>query len=168
MPSIDIRFCASQALSSQLIRWQAGTSMPFPPSHTEALSQDGKFYIGAHMNEGVRARPVGYDAADLLTLPDGSKADRIVSLPCSEAQEAAFYAFVQGKVDTPYDWKAIIGFEVPGHFHDFGHLICSAFMTAGLRTPGCEVFRWPTTKPFHLVTPDHLFFTLSTHVKIPH
>lgn len=163
---IRIRFCTSTALSSQLIRWQAGASMPFTPSHCEALSQDGTVYIGAHMDEGVRARPVGYDAADLLTLSDGSKADRIVSLPCSEPQEAAFYAFVQSKVGTPYDWKAIVGFEAPGHFHDFGHLICSAFMTAGLRA--CEYFRWPTTKPFHLVSPDHLFFTLSTHVKIPH
>jgi len=166
---IHLRFCTSHTLTSQLIRWQAGTSMPFTPSHVEALTQDGENYIGAHIEDGVRMRRVGYDTDTLMTLADGTKADRIVSLPCPDEQEAAFYTLLHAKVGTPYDWKAILGFEVPGvHLHDFGHLICSAFMTSLLRAKGVEWFRWPLTKPFHHISPDLLFAILSTHVEIPH
>ncbi|HXE20384.1 MAG TPA: hypothetical protein VN629_12400 [Castellaniella sp.] len=163
---IHLRFCASHTLTSQLIRWQAGTSMPFTPSHVEAVTVDGNDYIGAHIEDGVRMRPVGYDVDTLMTLADGSKADRIVSLPCPDEQEAAFYTFVHGKVGTPYDPKAILGFEIEGHWHDVGHLICSAFMAQGLRM--ASYFRWPLTKPFHHISPDLLFAILSTHVEIPH
>ena len=164
--TINIRFVTGNAASSALIRAQAGTSMPFTPSHTEALSQDGQFYIGAHIEDGVQARPVGYDSDTLLTLPDGTNSERIVSLLATPEQEAAFYAFVHSKIGAPYDSKAIIGFEIPGHFHDFGHLICSAFMSAALRA--CSYFRWPLTKPFHCISPDMLLAILSTHVEIPH
>lgn len=166
---IHIRFVTGSALSSHLIRMQAGVSMPFTPSHCEALTVDGKDYIGAHIEDGVRMRPVGYDAAELLTLPDGTKSERIVSLDCTDEQEAAFYSFVHAKIGSPYDWKAIIGFEVPdGHYHAFGHLICSAFMCAALRTKNCELFPWPLTVPFHHISPRDLFLILSTHVKIDH
>lgn len=164
---IRIRFVTSTDMVSRLIRLEAGVSMPYTPSHAEALSQDGRFYIGAHFEGGILRRPVGYDAASLMTLPDGSKSERIVSLPCTPEQEAAFYAFVEKHVGESYDWKAILGFVAPDfHMHDFGHIFCSAFMTDGLRT--CEWFRWPLTKPFHRISPDLLFAILSTHVEIPH
>lgn len=166
---IRLRFVTSTALSSRLIRMQAGVSMPFTPSHVEALTVDGKDYVGAHIEDGIRSRPVGYDAADLMTLPDGTKSERIVSLKCTPDQEAAFYTYVEGKVNAPYDWRAILGFAMPDfHEHVFGHLICSAFMTAALRAPGCEYFPWPLTKPFHGISPDLLLAILSTHVEIPH
>jgi len=166
---IDIRLVTSDDQLSKLIRMQAGVSMPFTPSHAECRSQDGKFYIGAHFDGGVAARPVGYDAASLMTLPDGSKSERIVSLPCTPEQEAAFYAFVHSKIGEPYDWKSILGFAAPDlHMHLLDHIICSAFMGAGLRTKGCEIFPWPMTVPFHHVTPRDLFLILSTHVEIPH
>jgi hypothetical protein len=47
---------------SDLIRLQGGEAKPFTPSHAEAVSQDGKSYIGAHLSGGIQARPVGYDA----------------------------------------------------------------------------------------------------------
>ncbi len=166
---IHLRFVASSDITSRLIRFQAGVSMPFTPSHVEALTVDGKDYIGAHLDGGIKARPVGYDAASLITLPDGTKSERIVSLPCTDGQEAAFYTFVEGKVNAPYDWKAILGFEIgDAHLHEFGHLICSAFMVAALRSKGCEFFKWPLTVPFHRVSPRDLFLILSTHVEIPH
>lgn len=166
---IRLRFVTGTAFSSRLIRMQAGVSMPFTPSHVEALSQDGLTYIGAHIEDGIRARPLDYDASSLMTLPDGSKSERIVALPCTLAQETAFYAFVTSKIGMPYDWKAIFGFEMPDfHLHDFGHAICSAFIPGGLRAEGCEYFPWPMTKPFHHISPDLLFAILSTHVEIPH
>lgn len=167
MPAIRIRFVTADDMVSKLIRLQAGVSMPFTPSHTEALSQDGQFYIGAHYEGGVKARPVGYDAASLMTLPDGSKSERIVTLPCTAEQEAAFYAFVHSKIDEPYDWKSIFGFVAPDlHTHLLDHIICSAFMGDGCRT--AKIFPWPMTVPFHHITPRDLLLILSTHVEIPH
>lgn len=163
---IRLRFVTSDDLVSRLIRAQAGVSMPFTPSYTEALSQDGASYIGAHIDGGILARPAGYDANKLMTLPDGSKSERIVSLPCLPEQETAFYAFAQSKIGKPYDWKSIISFEIPGNLHDFEHLICSAFMVAALRA--CEYFPKPLTVPFHRISPRDLFLILSSHVEIPH
>jgi hypothetical protein len=166
---IRIRFVTSNDPLSALIRAQAGVSMPFTPSHAEALSQDGKTYIGAHYNGGVLARPVGYDADSLMTLPDGNKSERIVALPCTPEQEAAFYYTMTTKLGEAYDWKAIFGFTAPDlHTHLTDHIICSALVTAALRSQGCDYFKWPTTVPFHHITPRDLMMILSTHVEIPH
>lgn len=166
---IRLRFITGSSMLSRLIRTQAGVSMPFTPSHTEAVSQDGKFYIGAHVDGGIQARPVGYDAGDLLTLPDGRKSELIVSLPCSGAQEQAFYAFANSKIGKPYDWESIFSFAAPDiNLHALDHLICSAFMTAALRAKGCEYFPMPLTVPFHHITPRDLLLILSSHVKIDH
>lgn len=124
----------------------------------------------AHISTAAsRCGRSGYDALDLLTLPDGTKSERLVSLPCSDEQETAFYGFVHGKVGAIYDWKSILGFGMPDvHLHDFGHLICSAFMVAGLRAKGCEFFKWPLTVPFHHISPRDLLLILSSHVQIDH
>lgn len=166
---IRLRFVTSTDLSSRLIRFQAGVSMPFTPSHAEALSQDGKSYIGAHIDGGIMRRPVGYDADTLMVLPDGSKSERIISIPCTSEQEAAFYAFVEAHVGEPYDWMAILGFiATEVHLHDVGTIFCSAFMAGALRAKGCEIFRWPLTVPFHHISPRDLMLMLSSHVEISH
>ena len=166
---IRIRFVTGNDPLSALIRSQAGVCMPFTPSHAECLSQDGQFYIGAHFDGGVKARRIGYDASSLMKLADGRKSERIVALPCSVAQEAAFYGFVTSKIDQPYGWKAIFGFIAPDlHLHLLDHSICSALMIAGLRAKGCEIFPWPLTVPFHHVTPRDLLLMLSSLVEIPH
>lgn len=166
---IRLRFVTGDDRFSRLIRTQAGICVPFTPSHVEALSQDGKFYIGQHIDHGMQARPVGYDAADLMTLPDGRKSELIVSLPCTPEQEAAFYAYVESRIGKPYDWQSIISFIAPDiNKHQFGHLICSAEMTAALRTKGCEWFPMPLTVPFHHISPRDLLLMLSSHIQIDH
>jgi len=151
---ITLRFVTGSSLSSKLIRLQAGVSMPFTPSHVEALTPDGRDCVGAHIDLGVAARPVGYDVDTLLTLPDGSKSERLVHLPCSDEQESKFYGFVHSKIGTAYDHKAIFGFVDPGHHHDVDHIICSAFMVWALRT--CGYFPMPLTVPFHHISPRDL------------
>lgn len=166
---IHLRFVTADDMLSRLIRTQAGIAMPFTPSHVEALLPDGRDYVGAHYDGGIQARPVDYDAATLMTLPDGRKSELIVSLPCTDAQEQAFYAFVQSKIGAPYDWKSIISFVTPDiNLHIESHLICSAFMVAGLRAPGCEYFPMPLTVPFHHISPRDLLLILSSHVQIDH
>lgn len=178
---IRLRFVTEDDHLSELIRLQAGTCMPFTPSHVEALSQDGKFYIGQHFDGGMQARPVGYNDANLLTLPkatssalmtlpDGTKkSSLIVSLPCTPAQEDAFYAYVHDKIGMPYDWVSILGFVATElHLHNVGSLVCSAIMSAGLRTKFCEYFLMPLATPFHKITPRDLLLILSSHVQIDH
>lgn len=164
---IRLRFVTEKDMLSRLIRTQAGLAMPFTPSHTEALSQDGKSFIGAHYSGGIQARPIDYNAANLMTLPDDTKSSRIVELPCSDEQEAQFYAYVASKIGQPYDWKSIISFAAPDiNLHLTDHLICSAFMVAGLRA--CNYFPMPLTVPWHHISPRDLMLILSSHVKIDH
>lgn len=164
---IRIRFVTEDDKLSAAIRLQAGVSMPFTPSHTEALSQDGQFYIGQHLDGGMQARPVGYNDSRLMTLPDGSKSSRVVELPCTAVEETAFYNFVQSKIGQPYDWVSVLGFALSElHLHTVGSLICSAVMTNALRVAG--YFPMPLTVPFHRISPRDLLLMLSSHVQIDH
>lgn len=157
---IRLRFVTCNDQVSALIRLQAGICMPFTPSHVECVSQDGKSYIGQHFNGGMRARPVGYDAAEL-------QSEKIVELDVSPPEETAFYAFVDSKIDQPYDWESILDFVDPAlNLHQLNHLICSAMMTAALRS--CGFFTWPLTVPFHHISPRDLFLILSSYVQIDH
>lgn len=166
---IRLRFVTCTDTTSEVIRFQGGVSMPFTPSHVEALSQDGQSYIGQHIDGGMQARPLDYNAAQVMTLPDGRKADIIVELPCTPEQEAAFYAYVHDKIGMPYDWVSILGFVATEmHLHTAGSLICSAIMSAAIRTKGCELWPWPVTVPFHKISPRDLLLICSTHVEIPH
>lgn len=157
---IRLRFVTCNDLISGVIRLQAGISMPFTPSHVEAVSQDGASYIGQHFDGGMQARPVGYDAGKV-------QGEKIVELPVSPLEETAFYNFVVSKIGQAYDWKSIISFADPAwNLHDVNHLICSAMMTAALRN--CGFFPMPLTVPFHHISPRDLFLVLSSHVQIDH
>jgi hypothetical protein len=175
MTIIIIRAVRGTSWESTAIALQEKTTMPFTPSHVEALTPDGKSYIGAHMDGGVQARPVGYDAGKIAKLPDGYDAsvfpdglcDLRLELPATAAEHDAFYAFLQAKIGTPYDWRAILGFVLPAHEHIKDHAICSALVTLALRAPGCEWFHWRLAAPAHLVGPRDLLLMLSTHMQIP-
>jgi hypothetical protein len=159
---IKLRFVTHDDPLSAMIRFQAGICMPFTPSHCEAVSQDGKSYIGQHVDGGMKARPVGYDAATMLH-------ELFVNLPCTPEQEAAFYAAVKLRIGAAYDWESILSFIDPAwNLHEQMHLICSAEMTADLRTKGCEYFQWPLVVPFHHVSPRDLLLILSGRVEIDH
>lgn len=158
---ITLRFVTCDDPLSRLIRTQAGISMPFTPSHVEALSRDSKSYVGQHFDGGMQARPIGYDAGK-----PGCK-EKLVPLPCDDNQADLFYNFVESKIGQPYDWKSIISFAAPDiNLHDFNHLICSAIMTAALRA--CGYFPMPLTVPFHHISPRDLMLILSSHVQIDH
>jgi hypothetical protein len=162
MTAITLRFVTSpDDPMSALIRFQAGLCMPFTPSHVEALSRDGKHYIGQHLDGGMQARPLGYDGTDIK--------EKLVALPCNDAQYDGFQDHCEGRIGAPYDWPSIIGFVDPAwNLHAFKHLICSAEMTAALRSPRCQYFPMPLTVPFHHISPRDLFLILSSHVQIDH
>lgn len=170
-----IRIVRGSAWESTAIAMQEKTAMPFTPSHVEALTPDGQFYIGAHIDGGVLARPVGYDKGQIAQMPSGydetafpeGLCDLRLTLQATPAQDAAFYAFLNSKINEPYDWKAIVGYLLPEHEHQTKHAICSALVTLGLRTKGCEWFKWRLAAPAHLVDPRDLLLMLSTQMQIP-
>ncbi len=161
MPMITLRFVTSDDMLSKMIRMQAGVCMPFTPSHVEALSRDGKAYVGQHIDGGMQARPIGYDAAD------NGRREKLVALPCEPAQFTAFHDFCDAKIDESYDWKAILGFTAPAiHLHLPETAICSAIMTLALRA--CNYFPMPLVVPAHHISPRDLMLMLSSHVQIDH
>ncbi len=161
---IKLRFVANRSFAAAAVRLQAGICMPFTPNHVECVCvwDDGVRYIGQHIAGGMQARRPGYDANDL-------EHELFVNLKCTLQQEGAFYKYAVEKIGMPYDWKSIFSFINPSwNLHDKGHLICSAIMTAALRTKGCEYFPMPLTVPFHHITPRDLLLILSSHVQIDH
>jgi hypothetical protein len=161
MTAITLRFVTSDNAISNLIRAQAGVCMPFTPSHVEAFTRDGKHYVGQHMDGGMQARPIGYDAGET------NVQEKFVQLPCTEAQFDAFHGFCTKHLGDPYDWRAIISFADPAlNFHGTDESICSAIMTLALRA--CDYFQAALVVPAHHISPRDLFLILSTHVEIKH
>ena len=153
-----IRFMQGSSFESKAIIAQSKVAMPFTPSHVEALTPDGAFYIGAHISGGVQKRPVGYDKADTVH-------ELLLNINVTTDQDAKFYAFLEGKLGQPYDWRAIIGFLLPEHEHILNHSICSALVTLGLRA--CSWFESPLAAPAHLISPRDLLLIISGRMTVP-
>jgi hypothetical protein len=153
-----IRFVQGSHLSSQMIVGLEKLAMPFTPSHVEARTPDGGFYLGSMYDGGVQKRPVGYDNGIInheLLLPVEATAE----------QDAAFWAFLEGKIGEPYDSAAIFGFVIPVREHLINHAICSALITLALRA--CKWFPYPLAAPAHLIDPRDLLLLLSGRMAIP-
>jgi hypothetical protein len=156
MPAI-IRFVRSTGLASDGIVALEKTAMPFTPSHVEAVTPDG-FYLGAHLEDGVRKRPKTYDAGKFSH-------ELFLTLAITDAQSATFYKFLDAHIGEPYDWKAIVGFLIPEHEHTPNHTICSALIALALRS--CYYFQWPLAAPAHLIDPRDLLLILSSRIPVP-
>jgi hypothetical protein len=154
---VILRFVQGSALTSKLIIAQEKTAMPFTPSHVEAVTPDG-FYLGAHINGGVQKRPVGYDRAELVH-------ELFLTLDATAEQDQTFYSYLTAHIGEPYDWRAILGFLFPEHEHLENHVICSAFMTLGLRA--AKWFPYPLAAPAHLIDPRDLLLMLSGRMLVP-
>lgn len=168
-----LRFVRGTAWTSTLIAWQEKAALPFTPSHVEALTSDGKSYIGAHIDGGVAVRPIGYDKGQVACLPHGydktafpgGLCDLHLKLDATPAQDKDFYSYMNAGIGEPYDWLSIIGFVVPEHFHLRNHVICSAKISLALRA--AEWFPFRLSAAAHLIDPRDLLLMLSTHMQIP-
>lgn len=142
-----------------LISWditaRENIAMPITPSHVEMLSRDGKSYIGAHLDGGIKARPIGYDAATM-------KAEFLLEL--GSFNDDPYYEFLESKIGTAYDWTAIVDFLLPVNWHQNGRLFCSAFALLALRRK--MFFPWPVAIPAHLCSPRDLLVMISARVEI--
>lgn len=158
--TIKLRFVEGQGIESDLIEMREGTAMPICPSHVEAVRPDG-MYVGQHMQGGCLAREPGYDAP--------FKGECFIDLPATDAQTAAFYAAVEKSIGEPYDWRAILGYALPGHFHTKFHAICSAKVFLWLR----DSADWfpshaPVAVPAHDIDPRDLLLMISAIIVVPH
>lgn len=153
-----IRFVLNSGFVSAAIKAQEKTAMPFTPSHVEALTPDGTSYIGAHIDGGVRKRPIGYDK-------DTMRSELLLTLESTSAQDETFHAFLEGHLGQPYDWTSIFGFVIPRHFHQRDHVICSALITLALRE--CRWFQWRLAAPAHLIDPRDLLLMISGRMLVP-
>lgn len=152
-----IRFVeGDRSLVSWDIEARENVCMPLVPSHVEMLSRDGAHYIGAHIEDGIQARPIGYDAGQF-------KAELLLDLG-PEGDDAAF-AYMESKIGTPYDWTSIIDFLLPINWHQYNHLICSAFGLITLRKK--QFFPKPVAWPAHMTSPRDLLGLVSAVVEVP-
>lgn len=95
--SITLRFVTVPGLTSDLIaRGQLGVAFP---THVEALMPDGTL-LGAHLRDGVQARPRDYDATTWYW-------QHYVQLPATDDQAAAFYQGLRSQVGKHYDSEGI-------------------------------------------------------------
>lgn len=140
------------------IEARENVAMPFPPSHVEALSRDGAHYIGAHIDGGVRLREIGYDLAT-------TRDELILDLCTSQDQDRLFHDYTESKLGEPYDWSSIVDYIMPVNWHQYNHVICSAFMTLALRKS--NYFQWPLPWPTHLTSPRDLFGLIGAKMQIP-
>jgi hypothetical protein len=167
MSAIRLRFVQGEGLSSDAIEWRESICMPIVPSHVECVDPETGKYIGQHMDAsggvpaGMQAREPGYDAP--------FHGECFVDLPCTDEQAARFYAAARASIGQPYDWEAILGFALPGHWHVKFEAICSAKMFLLLR----DVADWfpshaPVAVPAHCIDPRDLLFAISTIIKVDH
>jgi hypothetical protein len=152
-----LRFVQGTAWTSKLIIAQQKTAMPFTPSHVEAVTPDG-LYLGAHMDGGVKERKPNYDQGKFAH-------ELMLALPATSEQNKKFYDYLGAHLGEPYDWRAITGFAVPGHYHSLYHTICSALVAGALRT--CEWFPFPLPAPWHLIDPRDLLLMISVKLEVP-
>lgn len=129
---IRLRFVGSTDVVSRIIK-MGELGIPF--QHVEAVTPDGR-YLGAHMQGGVMARHVGYDAGSFSR-------ELFVDLPASDVASAAFYAFLGAQIGKPYDNEAILtlaeGFatdRAPSLPETTAAWICSALQIAALIAGG--------------------------------
>lgn len=160
-----LRFVQGSGFISEAIILQEKTALPFSPSHVEALTPDGQFYLGAHISGGVMKRPVGYDKATTVheLLLDLGAARNVTD--SATWQDARFFDFLDGHLGEPYDWLSIGGFVIPEHLHLPNHAICSALQTLALRD--CGWLAWPIARPAHLVSPADLLTMISARMEVP-
>jgi hypothetical protein len=154
---MKIRFVqGNDFLVSWNIAARENVAMPFTPSHVEALSRDGKSYIGARLQGGISPAPIGYDT--------GTRKNELV-LDLGENGDDAAFTYMESKIGSPYDWTAIIDFVLPINWHQYNHLICSAFMTLMLRKK--MFFTSPLPVPAHMMSPRDVLLAIGSKIAIP-
>lgn len=156
---IRLRFVTGKSWISNAIR--AGERDGWC-THVEAVMPDGTL-LGAHLDGGVQARPVGYDKADMtrelfVELEIfGSSASIDLSV------EGQFNTFLRAQLGKPYDTEAVLGLGVGRDWRAPDSWFCSELQAAGLEA--CGYLPKLSAADNH-VSPRDLLLVLSGRVEI--
>lgn len=116
MPFLTIRFIFEPDIVSDLIGWFTDSLF----CHTEALSRDGKSWIGAHAKTGVQARPLNWTKVTR---------ERQYAIPVTDEQYEKSMTWLESMIGTPYNYADIGGLALHNRKGASEHeLICSALM----------------------------------------
>ena len=116
MTNLTIRFIYEPGIVSALIGWETNSLW----CHTEALSRDGKSWIGAHAGTGVQARPL-----------DWVKPTReaVYAVPVTDEEAETANVWLESRIGTPYNYTDILGLAIHARIGLNRHeIICSAAM----------------------------------------
>lgn len=131
MSAIILRFVGGDDnFVSRAIRADSGG---FWCVHVETLSPEGTL-IGAHLDGGVQARARDYDAGTFSR-------EEYVTIPATDTEAAAFYAFIRSQVGKPYDLAVIAALAAsdivgPRDWREPDSWICSEVIAAALEAAG--------------------------------
>lgn len=144
MAELIIRFIGAHDVESRLIQWATNSLL----CHTEALSRDGKHWIGAHAFTGVQARRLNW-CKDV-------ELDLTYTLPVTDEAYGRGMAWLEGMVGVKYDYTGCFGLAIHKRIGGgVGRVDCSALMTRYMMNSGL----WPLNcldSYAYLITPETL------------
>lgn len=111
-----LRFIGAHDVVSTLIQWTTNSLW----CHTEALSRDGKSWIGAHAFTGVQPLPL-----------DWCKPARVAmyAIPVTEEEYARAMTWLESQIGLKYDYLDIVGLALHNRAgFSNTRAICSALM----------------------------------------
>lgn len=142
-------------MTSQLIQWFDHGEY----AHVDSVMPDG-LLLGAR-NDVMAGFPVGVQ----LRAPDYQQDYTLkrVTVPCTDAQQKAYYDFVLAQVGKAYDQKAIAAFVVGRDWRTPDSWFCSELCAAALEESGVVP---PLSAPSNKIAPDDLLLVLSALVDV--
>ena len=143
MSYIIIAQYEGKSFISKLIKWRTWSSI----SHTAALSQDENFIYEAWHKGGVQKNK-WEDQPHI-----NGTVINLYKVECSPAQAEAFYAYLESKLGTKYDIKAIVGFIFRVPLEGITELFCSQYVFEAAEAAGITLLKRIKS---YKVSPGHI------------
>lgn len=122
MAIIQLQFVCEAKITSRAIAWFSQGHF----SHVDAVTPSGNL-LGARHSGGVQVRSPGY-----LNFTNRV----LMTVPCTDAQNLAFYSFLAAQVGKPYDAEAIWAFAFNRNWRETDSWICSELLAAAGESAG--------------------------------
>lgn len=155
MGAIVLQFVGGSGFGSGMIKWFGHGAY----SHVDAVLSDGTL-LGAR-NDDIDDVPAGVQIRAASYVENESV--RRITLPATDEQEAAFYAFMRAQIGKPYNRIGIYAFAVNASWSSVGAWFCSQVVTAAL-----QASKWmrDLSEPPNKIDPDDLLLIISALVPV--
>jgi hypothetical protein len=157
MGAIVMQFAGNGDFGSRLIEWFDHGQF----SHVDSVLPVTGELLGARddvqmgVPKGVQIRPAQYVKGDSL---------QRISIPCTDAQQNAYYDFLNAQLGKPYDETAIAAFVVGRDWRAPDSWFCSELAAAALEASGLVP---RLIAPINKIAPDDLLLVVSALVPLP-